>query len=65
MAQLALAWCLKNKNVSAILLTATNADQLKENLKFIDVVKRLDDDHMETIDKILGNRPDSWIGPGG
>jgi voltage-dependent potassium channel beta subunit len=65
MAQLALAWCLKNKNVSTILLGATNADQLKENLGCIDVVKRLGDDHMEAIDKILGNRPDSWIGPGG
>ena len=65
MAQLALAWCLKNKNVSTILLGATNEDQLKENLGCIEVAKRLTDNHMETIDEILGNKPDPWVGPGG
>ena len=65
MAQLALAWCLKNKNVSTILLGATNEHQLKENLGCIEVAKMLTENHMETIDEILGNKPDPWVGPGG
>lgn len=65
MAQLALAWCLKNKNVSTILLGATNSKQLEENLGCIDVALKLNDSHMESIDKILGNKPEAWIGPGG
>ena len=65
MAQLALAWCLKNKNVSTILLGATNSKQLRENLGCIGVALKLDDSHMESIDEILGNRPEEWIGPGG
>ena len=28
-------------------------------------LKRLTEDHMETIDEILGNKPDPWVGPGG
>ena len=54
----------ENKNVSTILLGATNEDQLKENLGCIEVAKRLTENHMETIDEILGNKPDPWIGPG-
>jgi len=65
MAQMALAWCLKNKNVSTILLGATNSRQLEENLGCIDVAKRMTEDHMAAIDEILGNKPDSWMGPGG
>ena len=65
MAQLALAWCLKNPNVSTILLGATNAKQLEENLGCIDVALKITDKHIETIEEILGNRPDDWIGPGG
>lgn len=65
MAQLALAWCLKNPNVSTILLGATNAKQLEENLGCIDVALKITDKHIEAIEEILGNRPDDWIGPGG
>lgn len=65
MAQLALAWCLKNKNVSTVLLGATNAEQLRENIGCIEVAERMDSSHMESINDILGNRPEHWIGPGG
>jgi aryl-alcohol dehydrogenase-like predicted oxidoreductase len=64
-AQLALAWCLKNQNVSTILVGATTADQLRENLACIDVAKELTDEEMEILEDILGNKPDEWIGPGG
>jgi aryl-alcohol dehydrogenase-like predicted oxidoreductase len=64
MVELALAWCVKNKNVSCILLGATKEDQIEANLKAISVIEKLTDEHMEAIEKILGNKPDSWWGHG-
>jgi len=63
--QMALAWCLKNPNVSTILLGATNSEQLEENLGCIEVTLRMTEEHMSKIDEILGNKPDPWWGPGG
>ena len=64
-AQLALAWCLKNRNVSTILMGATTSAQIQDNLGCIDVAKTLTEDDMSEIEGILGNKPDSWMGPGG
>ncbi len=55
--QLALAWCLKNPNVSTAIVGASKTSQLKENLGAIDVVDRLTDEVMERIEEIVGNRP--------
>ena len=56
-ATLAIAWCLKNRNVSSVLLGATKISQLKENLKSIMVAKQLTVDDMNAIEAILGNKP--------
>jgi len=56
-AQLALAWCLKNPNVSSVITGASRAEQVKENLKAADFVKKLDDTLMKRIDVILDNVP--------
>ena len=64
-AQLALAWCLKNQNVSTILLGATKPEQMIENLGCIEVAEKMTEQHMSDIDKILGNKPEDWIGYGG
>ncbi|MBI88341.1 MAG: aldo/keto reductase, partial [Euryarchaeota archaeon] len=64
-AQLALAWCLKNPNVSTILMGATTPEQIKDNIGCIEVAIGLSDDDMSRIDEILGNKPDLWMGPGG
>jgi len=56
-AQLSLAWCLKNENVSTVILGATNTKQLDENLKSIDHKNLLDDSIMDRIEKILKNKP--------
>ena len=64
-AQLALAWCLKNRDVSTILMGATTPEQIQDNLGCIDVAKALTDDDMAKIEDILTNKPDSWMGPGG
>jgi voltage-dependent potassium channel beta subunit len=58
LAQLALAWCLKNPDVSTVITGATRADQVTENLKSLAVVPRLTPEVMERIEGILGNRPD-------
>jgi voltage-dependent potassium channel beta subunit len=43
LAQLALAWCLKNPHVSTVITGATRVDQIKENMKAIEVVPKITD----------------------
>ena len=57
MAQLALAWCLKNPNVSTVITGASRPQQVVENMKALDVVAKLNDDVMARIEKILDNKP--------
>jgi aryl-alcohol dehydrogenase-like predicted oxidoreductase len=57
MAQLGLAWCLKNPNVSTVITGASRPEQVTENMKSLDVVQRLTPEVMQRIDQILGNRP--------
>ncbi len=54
---LALAWCLKNPNVSTVILGASKMGQLEENLKALEVQKLLTPEVMSRIDDILGNKP--------
>ena len=56
-ALLALAWCLKNPNVSTIITGASKQTHLKENLKASALVEKLDEGVMEKIEKILKNKP--------
>ncbi len=57
LAQLALAWTLKNPNVSTVITGASKTEQVAENMKALDLYPKLDDGIMERIDAILGNRP--------
>ncbi len=57
LAEMSIAWCLKNENVSTVILGATREAQLKENLKSQDAVKLLTQHVMEEIESILGNKP--------
>jgi len=41
LAQLALAWCLRNPNVSTVITGASRPAQVQENMKALDVVPRL------------------------
>jgi aryl-alcohol dehydrogenase-like predicted oxidoreductase len=54
---MAIAWTLKNPNVTTTILGATKASQLTENLKALDAQKLLTTEVMERIDAILGNKP--------
>jgi voltage-dependent potassium channel beta subunit len=57
LAQLALAWCLKNPNVSTVITGASRAAQVTENMKALDVAPKLTPDIMARIDTVLGNKP--------
>jgi voltage-dependent potassium channel beta subunit len=54
---LGVSWCLKNENVSSVILGASRAEQLVENLQAIDLYHRLTADVMDRIEAILANRP--------
>jgi voltage-dependent potassium channel beta subunit len=53
LAQLALAWCLKNPHVSTVITGASRVAQVEENLKALDVVARLTDEPMRRIEGAL------------
>jgi len=57
MAQLALAWCLKNPNVSTVITGATTTDQVKENMQALEAMTSLNEEIMERIEGVLGNKP--------
>jgi aryl-alcohol dehydrogenase-like predicted oxidoreductase len=54
---LAIAWCIKNPNVSTAILGATKKQQLLDNLKALDVLPLLTDEVMEKIEKIMQTKP--------
>ena len=58
MARLAIAWCLKNPNVSTVITGASRVEQVHDNLKALEVAARLTDDVMETIEAVLDNKPE-------
>ena len=53
---MALGWCLKNKNVSTVILGASKPEQLKQNLKTLDYLDQIDDLLMKQIEKIISNQ---------
>ncbi len=57
----ALAWCLKNPNVSTVILGASKTAQLKENLTALEVVPLLTDKIMQEVDDITGTRPENIV----
>ncbi len=55
--KLGVAWCLKNPNVSTVILGATKEEQLIETLQAEDCVQLLTPEIMEKIESILQNKP--------
>ncbi len=55
--RLALAWCLKNKNVSTVITGASKVEQLKDNLLAMEVVEKITEEVMIKIEAILNNKP--------
>jgi aryl-alcohol dehydrogenase-like predicted oxidoreductase len=57
-AQMAIAWCLKNPYVSTVITGASKPQQVSENLITLDNVEKLTPDVMEQIETILDNKPE-------
>jgi voltage-dependent potassium channel beta subunit len=56
-AQLALAWCLANPNVSTVITGASRPEQVHENMKALEVKGMLTGEVMDRIEAILDNKP--------
>ncbi len=57
-AQLAIAWCAKNPNVSSVITGASRASQVAENLKALDLLPKLTPEIMAKLDDIVGAAAD-------
>ena len=61
LAQLEIAWIIANPDISTTILGASRVSQLEENLKAMEVYKKLDKELMLEIEKILDNVPKGEI----
>ncbi|OWZ21896.1 Voltage-gated potassium channel subunit beta [Phytophthora megakarya] len=57
LAQLALAWCVTNANVSTVIVGASRQSQLEENLKALDFVDKITPEVKTKIDAVVGFAP--------
>lgn len=64
MAQLAIAWCLKNQHVSTVIMGATQPQQVFENLKASHFKNSLTSEIMQKIDNILTARASTTVSIG-
>lgn len=54
---MSLCWCLKNPNVTSVILGASKVAQLEDNLKCYDAMPKLTTEVMDKIEAILQNKP--------
>lgn len=57
MAQFSIAWILANKSVSSCIIGASKESQILENLQALRVVKKIDKEIEEKVNKLLDNQP--------
>jgi len=58
LAQLALAWCLKNPHVSSVITGASRAAQVRENMRAPEFAEKLDAALLRRIEAIIGTTPE-------
>ncbi len=56
-AAFALAWVIKNPNVSSAITGASRPEQIGASMKALEVMEKLTPEIMDEVDKILGNKP--------
>ncbi|KAK8920824.1 Putative voltage-gated potassium channel subunit [Metarhizium anisopliae BRIP 53293] len=61
MSTLALAWVLKNPNVSTAITGASRPEQVYENCKAVAAVDKLTPEIMDEIDEVLNNKPPAIV----
>ena len=57
MAQLAIAWCLKNPNISSVITGASKPTQVTENMKALKITEKLSKSILDRIEGVLENKP--------
>ncbi|XXG61737.1 hypothetical protein AAC387_Pa05g0274 [Persea americana] len=57
LAQLAIAWCASNPNVSSVITGATKESQIQENMKAIGVIPLLTPEVLEKIEAVIQSKP--------
>ena len=58
MATLAMAWVIKNPNVSSAITGASKVEQVAKSVKSLSLLPKLTDEVMKEIDEILDNKPE-------
>jgi aryl-alcohol dehydrogenase-like predicted oxidoreductase len=53
LAQLAITWCLRNQNVSTVILGASKRSQLEENLQSLEHQEKITDEISKTLERVL------------
>jgi aryl-alcohol dehydrogenase-like predicted oxidoreductase len=56
--QLAIAWILKNPNVSTVITGASRVEQIGENMRSAEVVARITPEIRQRIEEIVGDAYD-------
>lgn len=56
MPQLALAWCLKNQNVSAVITGASKPEQIVDNVRSLKFIDDISPEIMAAIDDAVGEK---------
>merc|ERR550525_825180 len=56
-AQLSLAWCVMNPNVSTVILGATKVAQIEDNCKAMKLLPKITPEIMQKIEDVLANKP--------
>ncbi|MFA5960564.1 MAG: aldo/keto reductase [Tatlockia sp.] len=59
LAELALAWCIRNKSVSSAIIGASTANQIITNCKCISFAKTMNTDTLSNVDEIILNNVSS------
>ena len=57
LAQLCIAWIIANPDVNCCLFGASKATQIEDNVKALDIYKKIDKDTFIEIEKIMDNAP--------
>lgn len=57
MPKLAVAWCLKNPNVSTVILGGSKVHHLEENIDALELLPQLTDEVLNKIEGVLENKP--------
>jgi len=63
MAQLAIAWVIKNKDTSTALLGASKVSQVEDNFGALTLLEKISPEIEEKLEAILGTRPETGLNP--